>query len=90
VRLYLLDMNGPGYTVPFQLNRYLNLVLVEKRDEPHLLNYDEVKESVRRDYRERKQQELYQAVVRDLLGAEGFRFHEDVVRRALAAPAVGD
>jgi hypothetical protein len=90
VRLYLLDVNGPGYTVPFQLNRYLNLVFVEKRDEPHLLAYDEVKEGVRRDYRERKQQELYQAVVRDLLGAEGFRFHEDVVRRALAAPAVGD
>jgi parvulin-like peptidyl-prolyl isomerase len=90
VRVYLLDMNGPGYTVPFQLNRFLNLVHVEKREEPHQLPYDEVKERVRRDYRDRKQQELYQAVVRDVLAAQSFRFHDDVVRRALAGPATGD
>jgi parvulin-like peptidyl-prolyl cis-trans isomerase-like protein len=90
VRLYLLDLNGTGYTVPFQLNRQLHLVYVEKRDEPHLLPYDSVKDRVRQDYRDRKQQDLYHAVVEDVLRAEGFRFHEDVVRRALSAPAAGD
>jgi len=85
VRLYLLDMNGTGYTVPFQLNRQLSLVFVEKRDEPRFLPFEEAKERVRQDYRDRKQQELYQAVVQDLLRAEGFRFHEEAVRRALGA-----
>ena len=83
VRLYLLDMNGPGYTVPFQLNQQLNIVFVEKREEPRLLSYEEVKERVRADYHDRKQQDLYQAVVAEVLQAESFRFHEDVVRRAL-------
>jgi hypothetical protein len=83
VRLYLLDMNGPGYTVPFQLNRQLNIVFVEQRQEPRLLPYEEVKDRVRTDYHDRKQQDLYQAVVAEVLQAERFRFHEDVVRRAL-------
>jgi len=83
VRLYLLDMNGAGYTVPFQLNQQLNSVFVEKREEPRLLSYEEVKERVRADYHDRKQQDLYQAVVAEVLQAESFRFHEDVVRRAL-------
>jgi hypothetical protein len=87
VRFYLLGMNGPGYSVPFQLNEQLSLVFVERRDEPRLLPYAEVMGRVRRDYRDRKQQDLYRAVVEELLRAEDFRFHEQAVRRALGAAA---
>jgi hypothetical protein len=87
VRAYLLDMNGPGYSIPFQLNRRLSLIQVEKRDEPRLLSYEEVKDRVRQDYHDRHQQELYKEVVSELLRAQAFRFNEETVRRALAAPA---
>lgn len=87
VRAYLLDMNGPGYSIPFQLNRRLSLIQVEKRDEPRLLSYDEVKDRVRQDYHDRHQQDLYKDVVSELLRAQAFSFNEETVRRALAAPA---
>jgi parvulin-like peptidyl-prolyl cis-trans isomerase-like protein len=86
VRSYLLEMNGPGYSVPFQLNRRVNLIYVEKRDEPHLLPYEEVKERVRQEYHDRHQQDLYQQVVSDLLRAQGFRFHEEAVKRSRSVP----
>jgi parvulin-like peptidyl-prolyl isomerase len=87
VRSYLLEMNGPGYSVPFQLNRRLSVIRVEKRDEPRALPYEEVKDRVRQDYHERRQQELYREVVSGLLRDQLFRFDEDAVKRALAAPA---
>ena len=87
VRAYLLEMNGLGYSVPFQLNRRVNLIFVEKRDEPHLLPFDAVKDRVRQDYRDRHQQDLYQAVEADVLRAQDFRFYEETAKRALGADA---
>jgi hypothetical protein len=86
VRAYVLEMNGPGFSIPFQLNRRVSLIQVEKRDEPRLLSYDEVKDKVRQDYHDRHQQELYKEVVAELLRGQAFRFNEETVRRALAAP----
>lgn len=86
LRVYLLDLDAPGYTVPFQLDRRLHLIWVEEREEPRILPYHEVEERVRRDYFERFQQDLYRRVVSDLLAERGFRFREEVVRRALAPP----
>ena len=88
VRSYLLEMNGPGYSVPFQLNRRMNLIFVEQRDEPRLLPYEQVKDRVRQDYKDRHQQDLYQQVVADLLKDQGFRFHEEALKRSRAAVSI--
>jgi hypothetical protein len=87
VRAYIMDMNGTGYTVPFQLNRRLSIMYVEKRDEPRQLPYEQVRDRVRKDYHDRHEQELYQAVVQDVLRDANFRFHEEAVRRSLGAAA---
>jgi hypothetical protein len=84
VRSYLLEMNGTGYTVPFQMNRRMSVIFVEKRDEPRQLPYEEVKDRVRQDYHDRNQQQLYQEVVAETLKAQTFRFNEAAVTRVLA------
>lgn len=87
VRYYLLDMNGPGYTVAFQLNRQLLLIQVVAREEPRLRPLAEVRADARRDCFERSQQELYRGVVADVLRSESFQFDEAAVRRRLAMAA---
>jgi len=87
LRVYLLELDAPGYTVPFQLDNRLHLVWIAEREEPRILPYHEVEKRVRRDYFERFQQDLYRQVVSNLLAERDFRFREEVVRRALAPPA---
>jgi hypothetical protein len=86
VRYYLLDMNATGYTVPFQLDRRLTLLQVERREEPRVRTYDEVKDTVRRDYLERARQRLYRQVIEDVLRQEEFRFNREAVARRVGAP----
>ena len=87
VRLYVLELNGKGYTVPFQLNRRLVMIWVEDREEPKSLSFEEARQSVEADYLERNRQNLYRAVVDEILAAEKFHFEEDNVRQHLAPPA---
>jgi parvulin-like peptidyl-prolyl isomerase len=87
VRYYLLDMNAAGYTVPFQLDRRLTLIQVERREEPRVRPYDEVKDAVRRDFLERSRQRLFRQVVEQVLSQEDFRFNREATVRRLAAPA---
>jgi hypothetical protein len=83
VAAYILGLEGVGYSVPFQLNRRLNIVAVEERQEPQPLAYDEVADRVREDYIARHQQRLYQEVLDRLLADTAFHFHEDAVLAAL-------
>ena len=87
VLYYLLELNGSGYTVPFQLNRQLNLMWVVARDEPREEPFEAVRERLVADYCDRHHQELRRAAVEALLEAEQFHFFGDNVRQALAPPA---
>lgn len=88
VRYYVLEINGTGYTVPFQLNQRLCLIWVEAREEPRPLSFAEVRERVVADYFNRHHQQLYRATLDELLAAAAFRYDETAVRRALAPPTV--
>lgn len=87
VRYYVLELNGTGYTVPFQLNQQLCLIRVEAREEPRQLAFEEVRERVASDYLDRHRSQLHRTTRDDLLREAGFRYHEDAVRRALAPPS---
>lgn len=87
VRYYVLELNGTGYTVPFQLNQRLCLIWVEAREEPRQLSFVEVRERVVADYFDRHHQQLYRATLDDLLSEAAFRYDDTAVRRALAPPA---
>lgn len=88
VRYYVLDLNGTGYTVPFQVNQRLCLIWVEGREEPRQLSFVEVRERVVADYFDRHHQQLYRATLDELLAEAEFRYDEAAVRRALAPPAL--
>ncbi len=89
VRSYLLELDGPGISIPFQLNRALHLIQVEERQEPAVLPLEEVADRVREDYYERFQQQLYGRWVEELLAEAGFTFHPAVVRQALGLDGGG-
>jgi hypothetical protein len=87
VRLYVLELDGKGYTVPFQLNRRLVMIWVEDRVEPKSLSFEEARQEIEADYLGRNRQTLYREAVAGLLAAEGFRFEEENLRQHLAPPA---
>jgi parvulin-like peptidyl-prolyl isomerase len=80
VRTYILDLDGIGYTVPFQLNRELHLIHVVERREPTVLPLDEVYDRVRMDYYTRHQQQIFREWLDELLAEHDYRFHEATVR----------
>ena len=73
----VLDVGAGGATVPFQLNRRLNLIEVVGRQEPREREFDAVRERVVDDYVHRHQQEIYAELVEELLEDAGFVFFED-------------
>jgi hypothetical protein len=85
VSAYLLGVNAAGCSIPFQLNHRLSFVQVTEREEPRVLPYAAVSDRVLQDYRERNQQKLYAEVRAEILRAEAFEFHPEVLKRALAA-----
>lgn len=87
LRYYLLDLNGPGFTVPFQINRRLGLFWVEAREEPQVQPFEAVQERLISDFFQRNQQTLFRATVDALLAEARFHFEAENVRRSLAAPA---
>lgn len=82
VRSYLLDLNGPGFTVPFQLDRKLWILQVRERDEPRPIPFEQAAPSVRRDFLERHKQRIYREAVEEVLQEARFDFRESAVRRA--------
>jgi len=90
VKVYVLDLRSTGYTVPFQLNRRLNIIRVEEREEPRVLPFEEIADRVRDDYFARHQQQLFARVVERILTAADFVFFEDSVRAALTLPGAED
>lgn len=85
VRNFILDLDGTGYTVPFQLNRELHVIRVAEREEPVVRTFADVDDRVRQDYFLRHQQRLYRDWIEDLLEDHRFRFYEANVLRALDA-----
>ena len=85
VRAYVLGLNSPGLSIPFQLNHQLHVVQVTDRQEPQVQPYEAVAERVLEDYRQRNQQKLFAEVKAGMLRAEAFEFHPEILRRALSA-----
>jgi len=85
VRAYVLGLNSPGLSIPFQLNHRLHIVQVTEREEPRVQPYEAVADRVLKDYRERNEQKLFAEVKAGMLRAEAFEFHPEVLGRALSA-----
>lgn len=83
VRIFILDLDGTGFTIPFHLNRLLNILWVEAREEPRIRPYEAVAEQVLEDYYARNQQEIYRQLVEEILAEEDFTFHPATVESAL-------
>lgn len=88
VRHYLLELGGLGYTAPFQLGGRLHVIRVEERREPTVLPYEQVVDRVRDHYRERRGQDILDAVSDEILAAADFRFYPEVVESDLRAGTV--
>ena len=73
----VLDVGERGTTVPFQLNRRLNIIEVVGRREPVEQDFEDVRERVIDDYVHRHQQEIYGELVEELLEDAGFVFLEE-------------
>lgn len=80
---FVLDLEAGETSIPFQLNRRLNIVHVEDREEPKQLPFKQVEDQVFEDYLVRHKQQIYVDIQARLLKDARFRFHEDTVRRAL-------
>jgi parvulin-like peptidyl-prolyl isomerase len=89
VKVYVLDLHGPGFTVPFQLNRQMHIIRVEQWEDPEPLEFDEVADQVRLDYMARHQQEIYRDVVVRILTDVDFRFFDEAVLSALGDTTTG-
>ncbi len=89
IRVYLTQVTGTGYTVPFQQNGLLQLLHVMERQEPALLPFEQALERVRDEFYRRRQQELFSEVKDELLEAAGYRYHPEAVAEHLANLGIG-
>lgn len=89
ILVYLTQLGGTGYTVPFQQNQMLQLLRVVERKEPAPLGFEVAERQVGESYYQRHQQELYQEVVEVLLEETEFEFRPEVVERHLAGFGLG-
>ena len=80
---FVLNLEAGETSIPFQLNRRLNIVHLEAREEPKELPFNEVKDQVFQDYLDRHKQQIYADIQARLLKDVHFRFYEDTVQRAL-------
>lgn len=79
----VLDVAATGTTVPFQLNRRLNIIEVIERQEPEMQDFETALDRVIDDYVHRRQQEIYSELVEELLEEAGFVFYEGRVAAML-------
>ena len=88
VRIYLFEVSGTGFTIPFQLGASLRMIEVVGRREPRPLSFEEARGAVARDVFARQGQEIYRRMVDEMLGEVGFEFDEATIRARLAP--IGD
>ena len=86
-RRYILDLDKPGFTVPYQRERSIRLFQVAERQEPARRPYDQARSDVLEAYLKEKRKDLFDAAAEKVLTDAHFRFFEDRVRTALAVTA---
>jgi len=86
-RRYILDLDKPGFTVPYQRERSIRLFQVAERQEPVRRPYDQVRADVLDAYLKEKRKDLFDGAAERVLTDAHFRFFEDRVRAALAVTA---
>lgn len=96
IRRRLATIVEGGYSVPYREGDALHIVLVEKREHPKSLSFNEAREALREDFFQRYRRKLYAEVVSEHLARAGFVFSANNVRSRLlpdpvmvGAPAVG-
>ena len=86
-RRYVLDLDKPGFTVPYQRERSLRMFQVAERQEPARRPYEQARSEVLDAYLKDKRKDLIDTAVERVLADARFRFFEDRVRAALAVTA---
>jgi hypothetical protein len=86
-RRYILDLDKPGFTVPYQRERSLRLFQVSERQEPARRPYEQARTDVLEAYLKEKKKDLLEGAAERVLADAQFRFFEDRVRAALAVTA---
>lgn len=86
-RRYILDLDKPGFTVPYQRERSIRLFQVSERLEPARRPYEQARSDVLGAYLEEKRKDLFDTAAERVLADAHFRFFEDRVRAALAVTA---
>ncbi|MCG8455819.1 MAG: peptidyl-prolyl cis-trans isomerase [Holophagales bacterium] len=83
-RVYVLDLGGPGFTLPYRLGRSLRILQVVERQAPRPLPWEEAREPAREEYLRQHRDVLWQEAATEILDAAGYRYLEENVRTALA------
>lgn len=86
---YLLA-GSDSYSVPFQQDDALHVILIEDRREPGPVEYEEVAAQVRADYLERFERQLFEDAAERRLEPANFTFREKLLRDLLAPDAVSE
>jgi hypothetical protein len=86
-RRYILDLDKPGFTVPYQRERSIRLFQVAERQEPARRPYEQARSDVLAAYLRDKRKDLFDSAAERVLADAHFRFFEDRVRAALAVTA---
>jgi PPIC-type peptidyl-prolyl cis-trans isomerase-like protein/parvulin-like peptidyl-prolyl cis-trans isomerase-like protein len=86
-RRYILDLDKPGFTVPYQRGGSLRLFQVAERQEPARRPYEQARADILEAYLKDKRKDLMDAAAERVLADAHFRFFEDRVRAALAVTA---
>lgn len=74
---FLLQVPEDGYSIPYQQDQALHLIHVLESRAPHVLDYEKVKEMVRRDYLKRFGQQLTSDVINRELEEKHFVFFKE-------------
>ena len=79
------SLEHPDYEVDstYQEEEANHLIWVEERSEPQMLEFEDVAESVRDDYIERFEEDIYRRVAEKRLDEGGFLYREEALRRLL-------
>ncbi|MEM6796110.1 MAG: peptidyl-prolyl cis-trans isomerase, partial [Acidobacteriota bacterium] len=83
VRLYLTDLGGTGFSIPFQLDRKMIIAWVRQRQEPERLTLEDSRDAVLAGYLARHGQRLYQESLEEALEQAGFVLHRERLERRL-------
>ena len=83
-RVYVLDLGGKGFTLPYRLGDDLWILQVVERRTPEPLSYEEARDQVREQYLRRHRDDLWREVADGILDRARYEYLDDRVRQALA------